>query len=70
MEITGLAEEPCVRTRTGVGLGDVACVVLAQAGPSGGAAEALARAALAHAEERPPDELRLNLLELVLPVYK
>ncbi|XP_049867276.1 mediator of RNA polymerase II transcription subunit 13 [Pectinophora gossypiella] len=65
MEITGLAEEPGARNqRRNCGLGDVAAVVLAAcAAPPAGAASALTRAASLVAQQRPPDELRLNQLE-------
>ncbi|GBP17129.1 Mediator of RNA polymerase II transcription subunit 13 [Eumeta japonica] len=76
MEITGLAEDPSLRTSGGAGAGndagigtgtgsltDVADLVLAQCSSLGGSASALARAARAAAQPRPPDELRLNLLE-------
>lgn len=66
MEITGLAEPPGGGSGTG-GLGEVAAVVLAQsAALAGGRASALARAALAVAENHPDPHLRLNLLESVL----
>lgn len=64
MEITGLAEEPGLRSVRGGGLGEVARVVLAQsAGPPGGPASALARAAHRAADHPPADERGLNLLE-------